>query len=186
MVSMDIINSLFVFIQKNLIALISLIISIFVAYKNFIKPFKLNVRYKSKVIFWVNNGFLRADFPLSFFNSGTREGVIENISFTIRFKKQTAIFEAEYYYRLTKDHTLELDDFWMPLFLKGKESISKTVGFKSNIQIENVNDENTNVLLEIYFKNKLSAKRTKIKKIEIPILINIQEAMNRSQKKISQ
>jgi hypothetical protein len=162
---MDILNSIFDFIQKNLIALISLIVSFFVAYKNLIKPFRLNVRYRSNDIFWVLDGYLRADFSLSFFNSGIREGVIENLSFTIQFLKKNATFDSDFYYRLTTDAKLVLDGFWVPIFLKGKETISKTVGFKSDIKLEDANDENI-----------------KMMNIEIPVVVNIQEAINRSKK----
>ena len=174
---MQIIDDIFVFLQNNPLATLSLLISIFVAYKNYIKPFKLHIRHVNKIIFWTKGDCLRADIIFSLYNSGIREGVIENLSFNVPFAKHNAIFEAEYYYKLSKDEKLELEDFWVPVFLKGKESLTKTIGFKSDIRTENANDVNTSIDVIINYKKNLSSKRTKILKIAIPVSVNIAEAV---------
>jgi len=159
------------FIGSNMalfIALFSLLISLFVAYNNFSKPYKLHV-FIGKRLFWVfGDGKLRFDVLMIFYNSGMREGLIDKLKIELIYCDKIINFTPSYLYKIDKTGTYEIEDIWRPIILLGKNVYTKMVGFESDFSIDQIEKEKyeTKAKLIVYYKKRLKRKNIKVQEIQ--------------------
>ena len=155
-----------------IISMISLSISVVVAFENYLKPFKLYV-FPGRSFSWISpSGKLMFDLVLTFINFGSKGGVIDNLFLEFSISKKIIKLIPVKIFKLEGNGKIIDDSYWNVFFLGARSESFKIIGLESNFNLEEIVDGDYVSKLIVFYKRKPSRKKCFSIKKDLILSIN--------------